>query len=155
MLFSKDQRFTCQQCGRGCRRTTVPVTAGEAEAYRKFGVAQLFTEGDGTVGAAHDPFEPIPGYEPLLRVRKRPDGACGFLSPSGLCRIHETMGIERKPIACQLFPFSFHPAEGGVVVTASFACPAIIANEGEPIRSQTRELRVLHAAWSREHPEPP
>ncbi len=154
MLLSQDQRFSCQQCGKCCRRTTVPITAGEAETYRKFGVARLFAEGDGSESATRDSFEPIPGYEPLLRIRKRPDGACGFLSPAGLCRIHETMGFDKKPIACQLFPFSFHPAEGGVVVTTSFACPAIIANEGEPLRTQARELRVLHAGWSREHPEP-
>jgi len=142
VLFATDQRFTCLKCSRGCRRTTVPVTEGEAEAYRK-------------LGPEYDAFEPIPGYEPLLRIRKRPDGACVFLMDDGLCRIHKEMGLDRKPIACQLFPFSFHPAEGGVVVTASFACPAIIANEGEPVRSQTRELRVLHAAWAHEHPEPP
>ena len=154
MLLSQDQRFSCQQCGKCCRRTTVPVTAGEAETYRKFGVERLFDEGDGSEGAARDPFEPIPGYEPLLRIRKRPDGACGFLSPTGLCRIHETMGFDKKPVACQLFPFSFHPAEGGVVVTTSFACPAVIANEGDLLRSQARELRTLHTAWSRAHPEP-
>ena len=97
-------------------------------------------------------FEPIPGYAPLLRIRKRPDGACGFLSAEGLCRIHKEMGADRKPIACQLFPFSFHPAEGDTVVTTSFACPTVIANEGAPLTSQARELRVLHAAWMREHP---
>ena len=155
MLLSQDQRFTCSQCGRCCRRTTVPVTAGEAEAYRTFGVARLCDDGDGSVGAAHDPFELIPGYEPLLRIRKRPDGACGFLSPDGLCRIHETMGFDKKPIACRLFPFSFHPAEGGGVITTSFACPAVIANEGELLTSQARELRGLQAAWASEHPEPP
>jgi len=142
VLFATDLRFTCAKCGRGCRRATVPVTAGEAEAYRK-------------LGPDFDMFEPIPGYEPLLRIRKRDDGACVFLMDDGLCRIHKEMGFDRKPIACQLFPFSFHPTEGGVVVTTSFACPAVIANEGEPLRSQTRELRVLHAAWAREHPEPP
>jgi len=142
VLFAKDQRFTCAKSGRCCRRTTVPITAGEAASYRKF-------------GSEYDAFEPIPGYEPMLRIRKRPDGACVFLQDDGLCRIHKEMGFDRKPIACQLFPFSFHPVEGGVVVTTSFACPAVIANEGEPVRSQTRALRVLHAAWARAHPEPP
>jgi hypothetical protein len=113
---------------------------GEAGAYRKR-------------GADYDAFEPIPGYEPLLRIRKRADGACVFLQDDGRCRIHVEMGADRKPIACRLFPFSFHPADGETVVTTSFACPTVIANEGAPIASQTRELLVLHTAWLREHPE--
>ena len=154
MLLSQDQRFTCSQCGRCCRRTTVPVTAGEAESYRKAGAARWFTERDSSDEAALDPFEPIPDHAPLLRIRKRADGACGFLSAEGLCRIHEELGVDRKPLACQLFPFRFHPVDDGPVVTASFACPTVIANEGASLRSQARELRVLHAAWMREYPEP-
>lgn len=132
----------------------MPVTAGEAEAYRKAGAPRWFSEGEVEDGGGRDPFEPIPGYAPLLRIRKRPDGACGFLSPEGLCRIHEMMGADRKPIACRLFPFRFHPAGDDVVVTASFACPTVIANEGAPVRAQARELRVLDAAWMREYREP-
>ena len=154
MRFPQDQRFTCSQCGRCCRRTTVPVTAGEAESYRKAGATRWFTESDGVADAARDPFEPIPGHAPLLRIRKRADGACGFLSPDGRCRIHEMMGADRKPLACQLFPFRFHELDNGPVVTASFACPTIIANDGAPLRSQAHELRVLHTAWMRELPEP-
>jgi Fe-S-cluster containining protein len=153
VLFSQDQRFTCAQCGRCCRRTTVPLTAGEAEAYRNAGAARWFSENDDVYDGGRDPFEPILGFAPLLRIRKRPDGACGFLSPEGLCRIHQMMGADRKPIACRLFPFRFHPADD-TVVTASFACPTVIANEGAPLPSQARELRVLHAGWMREHPEP-
>jgi Fe-S-cluster containining protein len=142
VLLAAEQHYSCAKCGRGCRRTTVPVTAGEAEAYRK-------------LGPEFDVFEPIPGYEPLLRIRKNADGACVFLMEDNLCRIHKEMGFDRKPIACRLFPFSFHPADGDVVVTASFACPAIIANEGAALKTQTRELRVLHGEWARAHPEQP
>ena len=154
-LILPDQRFTCAQCGRCCRRTTVPVTAGEAEAYRKAGAERWFREnGDGTADSVRDPFEPIPGHAPLLRIRKRADGACGFLSSEGLCRIHEEMGADRKPLACRLFPFRFHSTDAGDVVTASFACPTVIANEGATLPSQARELRLLHAAWTRALPEP-
>jgi lysine-N-methylase len=156
LLFSDDQRFTCAQCGRCCRRTTVPITAGEAEAYRKAGVVRWFREGtDGASGEPLDPFEPIPGHAPLLRIRKRADGACGFLSDEGLCRIHEQMGADRKPLACRLFPFRFHSTDEGEIATTSFACPTVIANIGATLPSQARELRVLHAAWTRAMPEPP
>jgi Fe-S-cluster containining protein len=154
VLVATEQRFTCAQCGRCCQRTTVPVTAGEAEAYRKAGAGRWFREGPGdTPGAGFDPFEPIPEHAALLRIRKRPDGACGFLSPEGLCRIHEELGADRKPIACRVFPFRFHPIEGDVIVTTSFACPTVIANEGKLVHSQTGEINTLHLAWKRALPE--
>jgi Fe-S-cluster containining protein len=153
VLFSQDQRFTCAHCGRCCRRATVPITAAEAEAYGKAGAARWFSEGaDGDATSGRDPFEPIPGHAPLLSIRKRADGACGFLSAEGLCRIHEELGADRKPLACRLFPFRFHSTSDGDVATASFACPTVIANEGAPVPSQARELRVLHAAWTQVFP---
>jgi len=155
LLFPQDQRFTCAQCGRCCHRTTVPITAAEAEAYRKAGAAQWFRErADDTSADGRDPFEVIPGQS-LFRIRKREDGACGFLSPAGLCRIHETLGADRKPLACRLFPFRFHSTDAGEVATISFSCPTVMANEGATLLSQTRELRVLHTAWTRAMPEPP
>ena len=154
MLFPQDQRFTCAQCGRCCRRATVPITAAEAEAYRKAGAERWFREAaTDNITSGRDPFVPIPGHAPLLCIRKRADGACGFLSPAGLCRIHEEMGADRKPLACRLFPFRFHSTSDGDVATASFACPTVVANAGATLPSQARELRVLHTAWTRAMPE--
>src|SRR5438093_8310439 len=117
---------------------TVLVTAGEAEAYRKAGVARWFREDAGDAVSAADPFEPIPGHAPLLRIRKRRDGACGFLTSEGRCRIHEALGADRKPLSCGLFPFRFHPVDSGghaTIVTTSFACPTVIADEGTTLAS--------------------
>ncbi|HLJ56873.1 MAG TPA: YkgJ family cysteine cluster protein, partial [Chthonomonadaceae bacterium] len=104
LLVSPEQRFTCAQCGRCCHRTTVPVTRAEVEALRAAGVGK-WVDGEA--------FEPIPGHGGLLRIRKRPGddgGACVFLTPESRCRIHEEMGERSKPLACRVFPFSFHPA---------------------------------------------
>jgi Fe-S-cluster containining protein len=135
----------------------VPVTPREAEAYRKAEVARLFRESDDDPeGSTQDAFEPIPGHAPLLRIRKRRDGACGFLTQEGRCRIHEALGADRKPLSCRLFPFRFHPIgpdNTDVVVTASFACPTVLANEGATLGSQQPELRALHTRWMRELPE--
>jgi len=145
VLLSPDQRFTCAQCGRCCRRAIVAVTLGEVEAYRKAGL-ERFTDG-------LDPFEPIPEHASLMKLRQRADGGCAFLSPAGLCRIHEELGYDRKPIACRLFPLRFHPIEQDIVVTASFACPTVIANEGTPLQSQQRDIHKLYIAWKDAHPE--
>lgn len=158
MRLPPDQRFTCAQCGRCCRRATVPVSLGEADAYRQAGAERWFSDGG-------DPFAPIPERPSLLQIRKRADGACGFLSDAGLCRIHEQLGYDRKPLTCRVFPLRFHPVEyrgeGApgpeevVVVTTSFACPTIIANEGTPLSEQSREISTLWLAWKEAQPETP
>jgi len=125
----------------------VAVTLGEVDAYRKAGL-ERFTDGV-------DPFEPIPEHASLMKLRQRADGGCVFLSPSGLCRIHEALGYDRKPIACRLFPLRFHPIAQDVVVTTSFACPTVIANEGTPLPSQQRDVHKLYIAWKEAHPESP
>jgi Fe-S-cluster containining protein len=152
-----DQRFTCQQCGRCCRRGwDIAITPGEAEAYRRSGAERWFREAeDAPEGARVDPFEPVPGHTELLRIRKRPDGACGFLSPENRCRIHEEMGGPRKPLTCRLFPFSFHAAEGPPLLTASFCCPTVVGNTGALLREQATELAGLQREWARAFPEEP
>ena len=154
LLFAPEQRFTCAECGRCCRRATVAVTVREAESYRKAGAERWFRETDSESAVVPtEVFEPIPEHAPLLRIRRTSDGACGFLTPSGRCRIHEQMGADRKPLSCRLFPFRLHPANNDVIVSASFACPTVIANEGATLASQKRELQALQTAWQREFPE--
>jgi Fe-S-cluster containining protein len=156
LRFDPEQRFTCQECGRCCRRGwDIAVTPGELEAYRRARAERWFRETeDAAEGALSDPFEPIPGHAAHYRIRKRADGACGFLSPGNRCRIHEELGAESKPLTCRLFPFRFHPAEAAAVMTASFCCPTIVRNEGAPLSGQARDLAALRKAWAREHPEP-
>jgi hypothetical protein len=117
--------------------------------WRDDTVARGFSRAEGA-----DPFEPIPGHA-LFRIRKRSDGACGFLTAEGRCAIHETLGEKLKPIACRLFPFSFRPTDDAIIVSASFACPTVIANEGAPVTAQRGTLNTLQAAWDRAFPEPP
>ena len=157
LRFDAEQRFTCQQCGRCCRRGwDIALTPGELQSYRRARAERWYREReDAPEGAEADPFEPIPGHAPHHRIRKRPDGACGFLSPDNRCRIHEERGAESKPLTCRLFPFRFHPGEGATVVTASFCCPTIVRNAGAPLASQARDLAGLRKDWSREHAEPP
>ena len=96
-----------------------------------------------------DPFEPIPGLPSLHRIRKRADGACGFLSEDNRCRIHQELGAGRKPLTCRLFPYAFHPSADGVIVTASFGCPTIVANEGTLIAAGASRLAIesLRTEW--------
>ena len=135
-----------------CRGAWVVVTPAEVERYRKVGAARLYTDG-GTVAEALgiDPFEPVAHGH--FRIRKRADGACGFLSGDNRCRIHEELGAEAKPLACRVFPFRFHPVPGRPLVTTSASCPTIVKNEGAPLAAQSREIAALRSEWTRAFPE--
>ena len=157
LRFDAEQRFTCRQCARCCRRGwDIALTAGEVEAYRRAKAGRFYREReDAPEGTDLDPFEPIPGHPAYQRIRKRADGACGFLSPQNRCRIHEELGGAQKPLTCRLFPFRFHPGEAATVVTASFSCPTVARSDGALVSAQERDLVPLAKAWLREHPETP
>ena len=134
-----EQRFTCAPCGRCCRRGwDIAITAAEVEGYRTAGAAAWYSTEDVAEGTeAAEPFEPLTGQPGHFRIRKRADGACGFLSAENRCRIHEQLGGARKPLTCRLFPFRFHPVEGKAVVSASFCCPTIVASQATARRTGT------------------
>lgn len=145
-----EQRFTCAGCARCCRRWEILVSPAEAESLRSRGAARWFREADGAPeGAARDPFEAVPGWRGFHRIRKRDDGACGFLSTANRCRLHEELGGDRKPLTCRMFPYSFHPARNAVIVTASFGCPTVLANHGERIAegAALESIQALKSEW--------
>ncbi|HUQ88921.1 MAG TPA: YkgJ family cysteine cluster protein [Vicinamibacterales bacterium] len=153
MRIDPNQRFACSQCGRCCHRFDVVVSPGEIDLYRRREAATWFREANG-VASDREPFEPIPGMPALRRIRKRADGGCGFLTADNRCRIHQELGAAKKPLTCRLFPYAFHAAADGTVVTASFGCPTIVANEGPLIG--TGELLAgiesLRKEWVAIHP---
>ncbi len=124
------------------------------ESFHRRGAARWFREhADAPEGAARDPFEPTSGWRGYHRIRKRDDGACGFLSPENRCRLHEELGGGRKPLTCRLFPYRFHPTPAAVIVTASFGCPTIVANQGERIAAGAplEGLKALRTEWFNSH----
>jgi hypothetical protein len=126
--------------------------------YRQRNTARWFRDTDaGPEGTDRDPFEPIPGTQGFHRIRKRDDRACGFLSAANRCRLHEELGARMKPLTCRLFPFSFHSAADTVAVTTSFACPTIVANQGEPISTggSLESVKDLSGEWFKTYPAVP
>ncbi len=130
------------------------MSQAEVEGLRARDAARWFREhADASEGAARDPFEPVAGWRGYHRIRKRDDGACGFLSLEGRCRLHEELGANRKPLACRLFPYSFHPAPSATIVKTSFGCPTVVANQGESIAGAVRlgEIEALRDEWLAGH----
>jgi len=126
------------------------VSAGERDAYLRRGVARWFRADADHADPEREPFEPVAQWPGQYRIRSRADGSCGFLSPENRCRLHEELGAAGKPLTCRMFPFTFHPSPGGVVVTASFGCLTIVENRGEPIAEGPgrRVLEALRDEWS-------
>lgn len=132
------------------------MTSSEAELYRSRNAARWYRDTAlGGEGTASDPFEPIAGTRGFHRIRKRDDGACGFLSPENRCRVHEELGGLRKPLTCRMFPYRFHPAGDEIVVETSFCCPTTVANAGTLVVEQRQEVQALRAEWFAVYPEKP
>ena len=150
-----DQRFTCASCARCCRRWEILVSPTEVSALQAHNPARWFrADAQHEEGSGGDPFEPIAGWRGYQRIRKRADGACGFLSDANRCRLHEELGERRKPLTCRTFPYQFHPVEGGAIVTASFGCPTVVANRGDRIAEGAPLITIkgLRAEWLAQHP---
>ena len=149
LRYDTQQRFTCAGCARCCH-SEVAIPPAEHAAYGRARVARWFRASDsGPEGGETDPFLPLPGRDGWFRIRRREDGTCGFLSPQNRCRLHEELGGERKPLVCRMFPFAVHATEREPVMTASFTCPTVVANQGQPVPEQAGALAALRGDWSR------
>ena len=137
LLLPVFQNWACHNCGGCCREHVVGVTEPEKQQIE----AQNWSAADG-----------IPTDTPLFvplgstwRINQQPDGACIFLDPAGLCRIHSKFGESAKPLACRLYPYAIHPA--GHLVTASlrFSCPSVVQNLGPAVSAIRSTVESLAA----------
>lgn len=149
LAYDAEQNFTCRSCGECCRRAfDIVVTETERQRLEASDAGRWFSEtATAETGAASSPFEFLGGG--LLRIRKRPDGVCGFLSTGNRCRIHEELGGAAKPLTCQMFPFSFEAVSGRTHLSSSFCCPTVVRNAGRPIEAQEKEIGSLARVWRR------
>lgn len=147
LLLDAEQNFTCQSCGQCCRRGfDIVATPEETRRLEAAKVARWFRESSVEPPGTESPvFEAL--TQGLLRIRKRPDGVCGFLSDQNRCRIHEELGSAAKPLSCQMFPYSFNPVSGDTRVSISLSCPTVLRNEGQPINDQRGAIDALAARW--------
>lgn len=128
------QRYSCHACGNCCRDFTVQLREDDLRKLRE----QKWEERLG---------EPVTvEFRGVTFLRQREDGSCIFWQSDGRCRIHGEFGLEAKPIACQLFPFSFAPRDDGVQIGLNFACQSVLENKGASLASHTTDLRRMLAS---------
>ena len=92
------------------------------------------------------------GYTPLVVLAdqtaatgRRPDGACVYLTPETLCSLHGELGGGRKPLACQLYPYSLTATPDGYFASLSFACPVVVEGRDGNLQANRQELEGLLA----------
>jgi lysine-N-methylase len=125
-----EQRYGCHGCGDCCRDFTVQLRERDLERLRAQGWDREL--GEVTVE-----------FRGRRYLRQREDGGCVFLRADGKCRIHAEHGFAAKPVACQLFPFTFAPDARSAKVGISFACASVLANRGPGLASHLGELRRM------------
>jgi lysine-N-methylase len=129
-----EQRYSCHGCGDCCRDFTIELRGEDFERVAAQGWEKELGE----------PF--WIEFAGRRWLRQREDGACIFLGEGGRCRIHAKHGLEAKPVACQLFPFSFAPGPRGVSIGVNFACASVRRSAGATLASHEAEIRRLQAA---------
>jgi lysine-N-methylase len=129
-----EQRYSCHGCGDCCRDFTIELRGDDFERVQAQGWER---ELGGPFWVA---------FAGRRWLRQREDGACVFLGEGGKCRIHAKHGLQAKPVACQLFPFSFAPGPRGAAIGVNFACASVRRNAGITLASHEAEVRRLQAA---------
>ncbi len=142
LLIPEDLRFTCTGCGSCCIGVNVgPVGEDVAQNIRDH-MAELDPES----ALGKTPFfTMVPeGEDEEILVCQTRNGACIFLDPDGLCRVHRRLGERAKPLICRLFPYRFVWTPQGVLVGLQTECRDILrASLGQPVREQETALRDL------------
>lgn len=131
------QNWSCHNCGGCCREHLIEITAAEKAVIEKQG----WTAKDGTP-ADRDLI--LKHGRNTFRLNHADDGGCVFLDDKGLCRIHAKFGEPAKPLACRLYPYTFHPSsERGATVSLRFSCPSVVQNLGSAVTDQQADLQSM------------
>ncbi|MCP4663826.1 MAG: YkgJ family cysteine cluster protein [bacterium] len=146
--YPRDVRYSCIQCGDGCRTWSVMLGPGERES-----IAALDWEGreEELMGIRPAVRVKVPGTAERFRLARREDGSCVYLGSDNLCRIHQHFGPEAKPLMCRLYPFGFYPVGDRIAVDCSFTCRALSQGLGPDLKTRLPEwTRLLSESDTRD-----
>lgn len=147
------QNWNCHNCGGCCKQHQIEITLEEKKRIEK----QHWDQDDSIPGGK--PVIVKMGLSPVsqrYRLAHQADGSCIFLDEQGLCRIHAKFGEPAKPLACQVYPYAFHPAGNEVAVSLRFSCPSVVSNLGERLDRQEPAIRkIASQVLPKRHKTPP
>jgi Fe-S-cluster containining protein len=140
MLVRPGARFTCHADGLCCSDIHVLGPIDEAELVPLRPLGHKIVGRDASVA----------GW--AFRVAET--GACPFLEPDNLCRVHATRGPQVKPATCRLFPFYLVGTPAGVRVSTSHRCTCRSVGARAPLDAARVRAEIgvaddqLPVAWS-------
>lgn len=130
------QNWDCHGCGECCREYEVHVTESERQRINDQG-----WDNDSALRGTRLFVAVGPWWRRRWRLNTRTsDGGCIFLNEEGRCRIHAKYGGAAKPLACQVYPFTFTPSGGHWRIGIRFACPSVCDNLGRPVTAHHDDL---------------
>lgn len=88
-------------------------------------------------------FTPLIVSEERVVLERREDKSCVFLNKEDRCELHAELGPTRKPLVCRTYPFLLTDTPQGVYAALSFACPAILSNDGASVEQERESLETL------------
>ncbi|MCA9255658.1 MAG: YkgJ family cysteine cluster protein [Phycisphaerales bacterium] len=127
----RSQQWSCHSCTKCCRELIVHLTKADRERIdqqqwtSKLGVDPYVRLGRGVV------------------LNHTAEGACVFLQADGKCRIHAELGMDAKPFACRIYPFTLEREGDAIRSAIRFDCPSVTTSDGKPLPAYRRELQDL------------
>lgn len=138
-----EQRYDCHGCTHCCRELVVHITEADRKRIDAGGWATRL------------------GTQPYVRLggewvlNHRAGGGCVFLTDTGKCAIHAEFGVDEKPLACRIYPFTTTRSHGVENVSLRFDCPSTAASKGSSIGSHRAAVSKLIQQWDDEGPGHP
>lgn len=143
LMIPEGIRYNCQCCGRCCGGWAVGLTEADWAKVKDVDWGALKPELAGSELFVHREEEYAQGVSGYPHyTRRRPDGFCSFLF-DGKCFIHASLGEDKKPGTCKLFPYTFVPTPGGIYVGCLYGSQASVRNQGELLSNQRPMLEQL------------
>lgn len=121
------EKWDCTGCGGCCPGSLIRLNEGDIERLRQQDWEHHPDYRGQKILIRHG------WWKPEYLLAKRKDGRCIFLADDGLCRIHRELGLEAKPLVCQLFPFQLVPLEKFAYLTLRRYCPSVAGEQGRPV----------------------
>jgi Fe-S-cluster containining protein len=134
--FVEGLNYTCTNCGRCCQAGWRKIYVGAEKAEEMRGT-DLFAQ---KVREGYTPLELDQDSE--IRLGTAGGSACAFRDESG-CEYHALYGGIKKPVPCQLYPFTLVNTPEGHFVSPAFSCPAVLAGMGPSLESHGEDLIAL------------
>lgn len=132
-------RFKCHNSGFCCESYAIPISSKEKEGLEKRPLVEKIPSFAGKSCAVPSPF---PNFPHILGKEK--SGRCHFLDDQNFCQLHSVFGAPSKPMACQIFPYTFVKAPDGIYTGVKFSCPSVAAAKGPYLKDNQKEIEALY-----------